>query len=336
MTRILVTGGGGFLGGHIVRALLERGDEVGSLTRSDQPELRELGVEVHRGDISNPEDVALAIKGYDAIIHTAAMVNPWGDPDAFFRANVTGTSILLDACQTEGITRFVFTSSPSAVFQGIDLINAPTEVPYPARFPSPYGETKAMSEQLVQAAHNPDAMACVSLRPQLMWGPGDPHLLPLLIHKTRLGTLKQVGHADTMVDVTFITNAAQAHLDALDALDKSPDDPTYPGGQNYFISNDEPVKIWEFITEMLELVGEPGPKGKVPRWLAAWTGRQCERLWRLMGWHGEPPVSEFVVLKMCTHQWYDMGPARRDLGYNPKVSMAQGKQLWAQAHTHEP
>ena len=331
MTRVLVTGGGGFLGGHIVRQLLERGDHVGSLTRSAQPELKALGVRAHRGDISDAQSVSEALAhGYEAVIHAAAMVNPWGNREAFYRANVTGTQVLLRQSRQAGVKRFVFTSSPSAVFDGHDLIHAtPERAPYPTRFPSAYGETKALSEQDVMAAHDPEGgFVTVSLRPQLIWGPGDPHLLPLLIERARAGTLRQIGAGRARVDLTYVDNAARAHLDALDALGGSPGSPNYPGGEVYFISNGEPVELWAFIREILALSGEPGPKGRIPAPLARLVGRACEALWQALGRDDEPPVSEFVVLKMHAHQWYDMEPARRDLGYVPEVSMEEGKRRW--------
>lgn len=336
--RILVTGGGGFLGGYIVRALLEREDTVvGSMTRSAQPELEALGVQTHKGDISNRDDVQRVLKDYDAIIHTAAMVNPWGDKDAFYRANVTGTEILLEEAKKAGITRFVFTSSPSVVFDGTPLVNAMPDTPYPDRFPSPYGETKALSEKLVKEAHDADGLRTVSLRPQLMWGPGDPHLLPLIIKRARAGKLRQIGDAKTLIDATFVSNAAQAHLDALDALDKKPDDPTNPGGKIYFISNDEPVHIWDFIPQMLAMANEPALKpGSIPKPVAALIGRAFDTLWSMLGLASEPPVSEFVVLKMCTDQWYSMEPAKRDLGYTPAVSIKNGQKLWADWYNSQP
>lgn len=335
--RILVTGGGGFLGGYIVRALLEHPEElfVGSFTRSPQPELEALGVRVHRGDLANAKDVQRIFEEerYDAVIHAAAMVNPWGDRVAFYRANVTGTQVLLDASIAAGVERFVFTSSPSAVFDGTPMVNAVAEdVPYPTIFPSPYGETKALSEQLVQQAHDPtgSGLATVSLRPQLMWGPGDPHVLPLIIRNARAGKLRQIGPRDVKIDVTCVENAARAHIDALQALDKPLEDPTYPGGKIYFISNDEATPIWDFIPRALAASGEPAmTAGVLPRRVALLAGKFVELTWKVFDKKGEPPISKYVVLKMCTDQWYDMTPARRDLGYEPTVTLEQGLAAWA-------
>jgi len=322
--KVLITGGGGFLGRHIVERLLDEGHEVAVMNRRDYPDLRALGVEVIQGDITRAEDARAAVEGRDAVIHTAAMVGTWGRDEDFERINVGGTREMLVASRDAGVTRFVLTSSPSAVFDGVDMVNAPQDYPYPASFPNAYGRTKAESERLALSFNDPAGLRVVALRPQLMWGAGDPHLLPLLTEKTRRGALKVVGDGKCMVDLTYIDNAAQTHLDALTAVDKDADDPTFPGGKAYFISNDEPVELWTWIGRMLDQAGEPGPKGKVPKavaWAAAWV---VESAWRALGLTSEPPLLTYVVLKMSTHQWYDMGPARRDLGYNPTVSMEEG------------
>lgn len=322
--RVLVTGGGGFLGRHIVAQLLERGDEVTSLTRSAQPELEALGATALQGDICSPDDCARACQGQNALIHTAALVGPWLDPEAAERVNVGGTQNLLQAARHAHIPRFVFTSSPSAIFDGTPLVDAPPSVPYPPRFPNVYAQTKARSEQLVLAAHRDDGLGTTALRPQLMWGPGDPHVLPLLQRKARAGLLRVIGDGRARVDLTYIDNAARAHLDALDALGRPPG-PHHPGGRAYFISNDEPVLLWPWIGQLLARLDEPPPKAPaVPRKIAASAGWLCETLWRALDLDGEPWLTRYVVFKMSTHQWYDMGPARRDLGYTPHVSMAEG------------
>lgn len=323
--KIVVTGGGGFLGRHIVDQLLARDYEVASMTRSAQPELAARGVEVIRGDITDVEDVHRAVDDADAVIHTAAMVGAWGDVDTFWRVNVDGTNNLLRVAARAGVERFVFTSSPSVVFDGSDLIQAPQNTPYPKRFPSPYAETKAVSEQLVLDADDPEGMRTVALRPQLMWGPGDPHLVPMIVHKARNGRLRVVGDGEARVDITYIDNAAHAHLCALDALAETDARGRVRGaGRAYFITNGEPVVLWRWIEDLLEHLEEPPPRGSVPRPLAAMAGRAVSSVWRTLGLRHEPPLTEYVALKMSTHQTYDLSPARRDLGYAPKVSMAQG------------
>lgn len=323
--KVLVTGGSGFLGSHIIEQLREQGHQARSMARSPQPELEARGVETIKGDICSEQDAARAVKGCDAVIHTAAMVGAWGKEDQFFKVNVEGTRVMLKAAREAGIERFVFTSSPSVVFDGTPLINAGPETPYPTSFPTPYASTKAESERVALAADDPAGMRVTALRPQLMWGPGDPHLLPMLMKKAEAGKLRVVGDGKARVDITYIDNAARAHLDALDALGK-PVGEDHPGGKAYFISNGEPVELWSWISALMKQMGAPAPGGAVPRqaaWLAGWA---TEVFWSLLGKQEDPPLTRYVALKMSTDQYYDLEPARRDLGYVPSISMEEGLQ----------
>lgn len=327
--KVLVTGGSGFLGSHIVEQLLEQGHDVRSMARSPQPALEQLAqqtgepIETIKGDICSPEDAAAAVEGCDAVIHTAAMVGAWGKEAQFQRVNVEGTRVMLEAAKAEGVERFIFTSSPSVVFDGTPLVNAGQDTPYPTSFPTPYASTKAESERIALAADTPGGMRVTALRPQLMWGAGDPHLLPMLMKKSRAGKLRVVGDGKALVDITYIDNAARAHLDALEALGK-PDGEDHPGGKAYFISNGEPVELWSWIETLMKQMGAPAPRGAVPRqvaWLAGWA---TEIIWSALGKNEDPPVTRYIALKMSTHQYYDLEPARRELGYEPVVSMEEG------------
>lgn len=321
--RVVVTGGGGFLGKKIVALLLERGDEVVSLARSDYPELRAMGAETARADLSNEsEDLSQILSGADAVIHTAARVGMWGPYEEFVRANITGTARLLEACRTAGVERFVFTSSPSVTFDGGDAINEGPDTPYPDTYLSYYPQTKAEAERLVLAADS-DTLRTTSLRPHLIWGPGDPHLIPRLIARARAKKLKIVGDGKNVVDITYVDNAARAHLLALDALDRPAGEPS-PRGKAYYISNDEPIVLWEWINALFGRLGVPQVKGKVPARAAIAAGAAAETLWRTLKRDGEPPMTRFVAMQLATSHWYDMSPARRDFGYVPEVSMSEG------------
>lgn len=323
--KVLVTGGGGFLGKHIVELLLARGHEVTSIARSDYPELRELGAQTIRGDLGDKDTVMAAAVGHDAIIHTAAKVGMWGDHQDFIRVNVGGTQNLLDACAEHGIERFVFTSSPSVTFDGGHAENAGQDTPYPATFMASYPETKAAAEQLVLAANSP-TLRTTSLRPHLIWGPGDPHLIPRLIDRAKKGRLRIVGDGQNKVDITFVDNAARAHVDALDALDR-PDDQPNPRGKAYFISNDEPVMLWPWINGLLEELEIKPVKKRLSHNFAYQLGSTMEQAWRMLNLKGEPLMTRFIAGQLATSHWYDMTPARRDLGYDPQVSMDAGMKL---------
>jgi nucleoside-diphosphate-sugar epimerase len=178
--RALVTGGGGFLGGAIVNRLIERGDQVRSLSRTFYPELEFKGVEQIQGDISDLAVVTNACAETDIVFHVAAKPPPWGKYEAYYQTNVVGTENVIKSCKRQGVGRLVYTSTPSVVFDGTDKEGADESVPYPARYNADYPKTKAMAEQKVLAAADRN-LATVALRPHQIWGPGDPHFVPRLI-----------------------------------------------------------------------------------------------------------------------------------------------------------
>ena len=317
--KAVVTGGGGFLGGAVTRLLRQRGDSVRSFTRSRYPWLDELGVEQTLGDLANLADVEQAVTGCDVVFHVAAKAGVWGRYSDFFDTNVTGTQNVIAACKKHGVRRLVYTSTPSVVHAGKDVAGANESLPYPKHFEAYYSETKAKAEKAVLAANGPD-LATVSLRPHLIFGPGDPHLIPRIIAAAKAGKLKRIGTKTITVDVTYIDNAAQAHLDAADRLDIG----TPPAGKAYFLSNGEPVELWPFIARVLAEAGAPPVTKTISAWKARLAGRVMEVLYWLLPLPGEPPMTRFVASQLSTSHWYDISAARRDLGYAPKVSVEEG------------
>jgi nucleoside-diphosphate-sugar epimerase len=318
--KALVTGGGGFLGGAVVRLLRQRGDSVRSFTRSRYPWLDEIGVEQVLGDLASPEAVEKAVEGCDVVIHTAAKAGVWGRYADFFDTNVTGTQNVIAACKKLGVRRLVYTSTPSVVHGGSDVEGANESLPYPRHFEAYYSETKAKAEKAVLAASGTE-LATVSLRPHLIFGPGDPHLVPRIIAAAKAGRLRRIGTRPVKVDVTYIDNAAQAHIDAADRLDAGP----APAGRAYFISNGEPVELWPFIDRILAEAGAPPVTRTVSPWKAKLAGRLLEWVYRFTPFvRGEPPMTRFVASQLSTSHWYDISAARRDLGYQPAVSVEEG------------
>ena len=317
--KALVTGGGGFLGGVIVRMLRERGDDVVSFSRSHYPELARLGVTQACGDLADPVAVAAAAQGCDTVFHVAAQAGIWGDYNGYYRSNVIGTRNVIAACRANNISRLVYTSSPSVVFGGSDVEGGDESLPYPQRYEAHYPRTKAEAEQLVLAA-NSDGLATVALRPHLIWGPGDNHLVPRIIAKGRSGRLRRIGARPCLVDTVYVDNAARAHLQAADRL--------FPGsavaGKAYFISNNEPLPLWEMVNRILACAGIPPVTGTVSPALACFAGLVCEGLWRLFRLGGEPPMTRFVAHELSTAHWFDITAARRDFGYDPVISIDEG------------
>jgi nucleoside-diphosphate-sugar epimerase len=317
--KAVVTGGGGFLGGAVVRLLRQRNDSVRSFTRSRYPWLDEFGVEQILGDLANLEAVEQAVTGCDVVFHVAARAGVWGRYSDFFDTNVTGTQNVIAACKKHGVRRLVYTSTPSVVHAGKDVEGANESLPYPKHFDAYYSETKARAEKAVLAASGPD-LATVALRPHLIFGPGDPHLIPRVIAAAKAGKLRRVGARPVKVDVTYIDNAAQAHLDAADRLDIA----TPLAGKSYFISNGEPVELWPFIDRVLAEAGVPPVTKSVSAWKARLAGRVLEFVYWLFRLPGEPPMTRFVASQLSTSHWYDISAARRDLGYDPKVTVEEG------------
>lgn len=317
--KALVTGGGGFLGGAIVQKLLERGDQVRSFSRAAHPTLAGLGVEQIRGDLSQPELLKEAAEGCDVVFHVAAKAGIWGSYDEFYRANVTGTINVLSACRANGIGRLVYTSSPSVVFDGRDVEGGDESLPYPAHYEAHYPMTKALAEQIVLDANSAD-LATVSLRPHLIWGPGDNHLVPRIIAKGRAGKLRRIGNRPCLVDTVYVDNAADAHLLAADRL--------LPGGsvagKAYFISNGEPLPLWEMVNRILAAAGLPPETRSISPRVAYTAGTICEAFWKLLHLSGEPPMTRFVAKELATAHWFKIDAARRDLGYQPRVSILEG------------
>jgi nucleoside-diphosphate-sugar epimerase len=324
--KALVTGGGGFLGSAIVRRLVARGDAVVNFARGDYPELRSLGVSVVRGDVTDLAALTAAAQGCDVVFHVAAKAGVWGRYADYYRANVTGTEIVIAACRACGIRRLVYTSSPSVVFDGRDMEGVDESVPYPEHYHAPYSETKAIAEKLVIRANGAD-LATVSLRPHLIWGPGDPHLVPRIIARARAGRLRRIGKRPNLVDTVYIDNAADAHVGAADRLG-----PTTPiAGKTYFITQGEPLPLWEMINRILAAAGLPPVTKSVPAPVAYAAGWLCESVYGLLRLKAEPPMTRFVARELSTAHWFNIDAARRDLGYQPAVSLAEGLKRLAES-----
>ena len=215
----LVTGGAGFVGRAIVERLLQRGETVRVLGRRRDPDLERLGVDVVQGDVADRADVERACRGVDTVHHAAACVELWHAPDEVRRTNVEGTRQLVDVAARSGVGRLVFTSSASVVFGDDDQEGIDESVPYPKRFSSLYAETKAAAERIVLDANGRRGMRTLALRPHLVWGPRDTHLIPNLVARAKAGGLVQVGDGRNLMDITYVDNLADSHLAAAGRLD---------------------------------------------------------------------------------------------------------------------
>jgi nucleoside-diphosphate-sugar epimerase len=356
---VLVTGGTGFLGRRLVDRLLAAGRNVAVLARRPVPELEARGVRFIRASLDDADAVRAACAGVETIFHVAARVGVWGRYEDFFRTNVLGTRAVLAGCREHGVRHLVYTSTPSVVYNGRDLAGADESLPLTNDCPSPYPLTKAIAEHEVLLANTP-TLRTVALRPHLIWGVGDPHLVPRILSRARAGRLRIIGSGENRVDMVHVENAVDAHLLAETALRKchvlrdtfGNDLPGFhggaagPGGERgpaechvirdtlktagdaagraYFITNGEPVVLWEWINQLLVALGEPPVKRRISLGAASAIGAVCEGLWRALPLRGEPPMTRFIAAELAKDHWFDITAARRDLGYTPRISMAQG------------
>lgn len=347
MTPCFVTGASGFIGGKLVARLRAEGRPVRALARRPLPELERLGAEIVAGDLHDADALARGCAGAGTVFHVAGRVGVWGPADEFFRVNVGGTRAVLEAARAAGVTRFVYTSSPSVVYHGGDLAGVDESAPLCTVAPCAYPTSKAAAEKLVTSA-NAAGFATVALRPHLVWGPGDRNVVPRVLALAEKGRLKIVGSGLNRVDITHIDNVVDAHLLAeravmpargsglppsdaartghLPSESRAPGEAGRAAGRAYFITNGEPIVLWDWINTLLRGLGRPSVTRRVSLRTAYVAGGALEFLWRVLTLAGEPPMTRFVAKELATDHWFRIDAARRDLGYTPRVSVTEGTQ----------
>ncbi|MFA5203122.1 MAG: NAD-dependent epimerase/dehydratase family protein [Lentisphaeria bacterium] len=326
--RVLITGGGGFLGRRVAAMLRSRGHDVAVFGRRPYPDLERAGFACLTGDLLEPAALDTACAGRDAVVHAAALAGVWGRDALYHRTNVQGTEEVIRACLRQGVSRLLFTSSPSVVFGGRPLAGADETLPYPRRHLAPYAMSKAAAEQCVlaangtpMAAHPGRRLATCALRPHLIFGPGDPHLLPRIVELSRRGRLWRIGAGVNRVDITYVDNAAWAHLLALEAL-ADPGAP--PAGGAYFIGDAEPVCLWDWIGNLLKRLHRPPVRHHLSLGTAMRVGAVLERVYRLVPALGEPWLTRFTAAQLGMDHFFRHTRAQADFGYAPIVSGAEG------------
>lgn len=323
--RVLVTGAGGFLGGVLARRLQAEGHQVVTIQRGDYPELANAGIECHRGSITDLSVLSRAMEGCETVFHVAAKAGVWGSWLDYFRTNVQGTQAVIDTCKQAHVRQLVFTSSPSVIFDGKDHVGVDESYPYPASYMAHYPATKADAERRVLNA-NHESLQTISLRPHLIWGPGDPHLIPRVLDRGQKGKLRRIGNREYLVDAVYVDNAADAHLLAMNALDRG-----VGGGEAYFVTNQEPWELWKLLNAILACRGIAPVTKKIPVGLSKSMGALFETTYRLLGKTSEPPMTRFVASQLSTSHWYSPVKIQRDLGYFPRISMDEGLQMLAKS-----
>lgn len=311
----LVTGGGGFIGSALAKELLKMGYGVTSFSRNDYPELRQIGISVKRGDISDPESVSQACEGIDIMFHVAAKAGVWGSYNDYFKTNVGGTENIINACRNKNVRWLVFTSSASVVFSGNEILGGDESIAYPRSPVSYYTATKSLAEQSVLRADSP-SLKTIALRPHIVIGPGDNHLVPRLMERARNGKLIQVGDGRNLVDLSYIDNVIKAHICAAQAIMSKPD----VSGKAYFISNGEPVLLWDVINEILKGTGMVPVSRSISKKNAYFLSILTESLYRALNIKKEPVLTRFLVQELSMSHWFRIDSAREFLDYIPDVT----------------
>ncbi len=318
----LVIGGGGFVGRAIVKMLLASGIKVSVLGRKEYPDLELQGVTCHQGSIVDYEVVKAAMDGVDLVFHTAALAGIWGKWEEYHAINEIGTRNVVDSCEEMAVHHLVYTSTPSVVFNGSDLEGGGENLPYATDFLCHYAKSKAAAERYVLAAAS-GKLKCCAIRPHLVWGPGDPHLLPRLIERGKKQKLKIVGSGRNKVSISYVDNVAYAHL--LAAKNLLAEDTQYSAnGKVYFISQEEPVFLWNWINELFSLAGVPQVKKQIPFEVAYGFGWCLEKIYTLFSLPGEPPMTRFLAEQLAKSHYFSLAGAKRDLGYKEIVSSEEG------------
>lgn len=318
--KALVTGANGFLGSYIVRELLEQGHEVTAMTRRRDDALISLKVESVLGDVQNFDSLLAACTGQDVVFHTAAISGIWGPWKRFYNVNTVGTRNVVEACVQSSVRKLVYTSSPSVTFDGEHQTGIDETAPYPRKWLCHYPHSKALAEQHVLQANDQHDLLTCSLRPHLIWGPGDRHLIPRLIERAKKKQLRRVGDGSNLIDTIYVENAALAHVQAANAMEEG----TAVCGQAYFISQDDPVNCWGWINEILGLAGLPRIRKSISfRW--AWRlGKMLENAHEMMNSEKEPRMTRFLAAQLAKNHYFDISRAKKDFRYQPRVGQSEG------------
>lgn len=314
--RVLVTGASGMLGGAVADALAARGDDVTVLQR--RPSGR--GHREVLADIADGTAVTAAVAGHDAVVHLAAKVDVTGRWADFVRTNVDGTAAVVAACRAAGVGRLVHVSSPSVAHAGTSLIGAGADPADPARARGHYSRSKARAELVALGATGRGRPAVVVIRPHLVWGPGDTQLIGRIVSRARAGRLLGVGSGAAMMDTTYVSNAADALLAALDRC-------ALLDGRALVVSNGEPRPVGELLASICAASGVAPPRRSIPVGLATAVGALADTAWAVApALHrvGDPPLTRFLAEQLSTAHWFDQRATRLALRWEPRVSLDEG------------
>lgn len=277
------------------------------------------GVTEVLGDVRDAAAIAGAMEGCDGVVHVAAKVGVLGEWEEYRSINVDGTRAVIDAASDRGVRQMVYVSSPSVAHGGEPIVGGAADPPVLGRSRAWYPESKAMAE-LAALASASQRMGVVAIRPHLVWGPGDTQLVGRIVERARTGRLALVGGGRALVDTTYIDNAVDALVAALDVV--APEAPC--SGRAYVVSNGEPRMIRELVEGICRAANVPFAPRDVPLSVGRGVGATVERIWPLLRRDDEPPLTQFLAEQLGTAHWFDPRPARDELGWVPTVTIAEG------------
>ncbi len=318
--KALVTGGGGFVGRTIVKMLIQKGVECRVIGRHRYSEIEAIGGECVVGDISDPDIMAVATKDVDTVFHVAALAGIWGGWRKYYNTNVLGTKNVIRGCRINNVPRLIYTSTPSVVFNQHDIAGGDECLPYATDFLCNYAKSKVLAEKLVLSTNDESLLTC-AIRPHLIWGPGDPHLIPRLIDKGRREKLKIVGSGNNMVDISYVDNVAYAHILAAHNLSTTPT----AAGNAYFIGQEKPVVLWKWINTLFSELRIPEVNSSVSYMAAYWVGALLESVHYLLRLKKEPQMTRFLAQQLSKSHYFTHNKAKNDLGYHPLISTEEGQ-----------
>jgi 3beta-hydroxy-delta5-steroid dehydrogenase/steroid delta-isomerase len=323
----LVTGAAGFVGKHLVKALLQRGLHVRALVRNSPLLLQHDNLECFHGDIQDAQQMLQACAGIETVFHNAAMIATLGGSavtqayrDQAFAINVTGTGNIIRACQAQGARRLLYTSSVDTCFNGEQDLHMDEHTPYATNPGCVYQETKIPAEQAVLAANAQDGLMTCALRPDGIWGAGGSLMLDTLVKKLKAGLIVgRIGGMGGIHDHVHVDNLVRAHLLAADALGPG----SAVGGKAYFISDGVPARMFQFLQPFFEGMGYQLPKYDIPlepltkllrawQWLHFKTGMPA------------PAFSPYELRKATVSTVVSSAAAARDFGYRPLKPVSEG------------
>ena len=318
--KALVTGATGFLGGALARRLHSLGWDVTALGRSPAAlaELEGEGIRVVRADLADDAAIRATCKRQDFVFHSGALSSPWGRYQDFYQANVVGTQNIIRGCQEHNVKRLVHVSTPSIYFRFEPRLNVKEDDPLPAKPINHYAATKLLAERELDRAYA-DGLAVIAIRPRAIIGPRDTTILPRLIDRLKSGRLPIIGDGQNIADLSYVENV-------VDALLLCAESPASTLGNKYNITNGEPVRLWDMVRKVAEVLGYRVPTRHIPYKVVDALAGALEVLYRMIPGQPEPPLTRYSVGVLANSTTLDISAAQKELGYQPRFSIEEGFQ----------